>query len=93
VLEAMERGFPVACSRASSLPEVAGDAALYFDPLDEAEIARALRELLGSPSRRRELAEAGRRRARRFNWELTARETAASYERAWAGRSASSSPA
>ena len=46
VLEAMQRGVPVACSRASSLPEVAGDAARYFDPLDTGDIQRALEELL-----------------------------------------------
>jgi glycosyltransferase involved in cell wall biosynthesis len=46
VLEAMARGVPVACSNASSLPEVAGAAALLFDPHDEAEIARALERVL-----------------------------------------------
>jgi glycosyltransferase involved in cell wall biosynthesis len=83
VLEAMERGVPVACSSASSLPEVAGDAARYFDPLDEAEMARALEELLERPETRRELASAGRRRAQLFSWERAARETVATYERAW----------
>ena len=83
VLEAMQRGVPVACSNSSSLPEVAGDAARYFDPLDTSEIAAALEELLGDPAKRSEFAEAGRRRARLFSWERTARETAASYERAW----------
>jgi glycosyltransferase involved in cell wall biosynthesis len=83
VLEAMERGVPVTCSSASSLTEVAGDAARYFDPLDETEIARALEELLEQPELRRELTKAGRRQAGLFSWERTARETAASYERAW----------
>jgi glycosyltransferase involved in cell wall biosynthesis len=86
VLEAMQRGVPVACSNASSLPEVAGDAALYFDPLEEEEIAAAMEELLVTPARRAELAEAGRRQARRFSWEKTARGTAESYERAWTER-------
>ena len=84
VLEAMERGLPVACSNASSLPEVAGDAARYFDPLDEGDIAAAIGELLESPDLREELASAGRQRAALFSWERTARETAQSYERAWA---------
>ena len=83
VLEAMQRGVPVACSNASSLPEVAGDAARYFDPLDVAEIAAALDQLLGDPAMREKLAAAGRRRAELFSWERTARETAAGYERAW----------
>ena len=46
VLEAMARGVPVACSNASSLPEVAGDAALLFDPHDERAIAAAIERLL-----------------------------------------------
>ena len=45
VLEAMARGVPVACSNASSLPEVAGDAALLFDPRSEPQIAAALARL------------------------------------------------
>jgi glycosyltransferase involved in cell wall biosynthesis len=86
VLEAMERGLPVACSNAASLPEVAGDAVRYFDPLDEAEIAAALAELIEDAELREKLASAGRERARLFSWERTARLTAESYERAWAGR-------
>ena len=46
VLEAMRRGVPVACSHTSSLPEVAGDAAEYFDPSDVTDMARALSKLL-----------------------------------------------
>jgi glycosyltransferase involved in cell wall biosynthesis len=80
----MQRGLPVACSNASSLPEVAGDAALYFDPLDEEEMTAAMKELLVCRERRKQLAEAGRRQARRFSWQRTARETTESYERAWA---------
>jgi glycosyltransferase involved in cell wall biosynthesis len=86
VLEAMQRGLPVACSRVSSLPEVAGEAARYFDPLDVADIAAALSELLSDAGLRQRLGAAGREQAERFSWERTARETAASYERAWAGR-------
>lgn len=84
VLEAMERGLPVACSSTASLPEVAGDAARYFEPLDETEIAAAIVELMGDAKLREELAAAGHERVRRFSWERTARETAESYERAWA---------
>ena len=84
VLEAMQRGVPVACSNASSLPEVAGDAALYFDPHDVSDIAAALKELIRSPEKRRQLVSAGHRRARLFSWDRAARETAESFERAWA---------
>ena len=60
VLEALRRGVPVACSNTSSLPEVAGDAALLFDPHDERAITRALERLLGD---RRPGRAAARRRA------------------------------
>jgi len=82
VLEAMARGVPVACSNASSLPEVAGDAALLFDPLDEAAIAAAIERLLGDAREAERLREAGLARAREFTWGRTASLTLASYERA-----------
>jgi len=82
VLEAMRRGVPVACSDRSSLPEVAGDAALLFDPERPAEIAAAIERLLTDRAEADRLREAGRRRAARFTWEATARETLRSYERA-----------
>jgi glycosyltransferase involved in cell wall biosynthesis len=82
VLEAMARGVPVACSNASSLPEVAGDAALLFDPLSEVQIARAIERLLGEPQLAQRLREAGPQRAAEFTWERTARLTLASYGRA-----------
>jgi glycosyltransferase involved in cell wall biosynthesis len=84
VLEAMQRGLPVACSFAGPLPEVGGDAVKYFDPLDPAAIASALTELLSRREIRQELAAAGRTRAKLFEWSKTARETAESYERALA---------
>jgi glycosyltransferase involved in cell wall biosynthesis len=84
VLEAMARGVPVACSNASSLPEVAGDAALLFDPHDEAAIAAALERLLRDPAVAERLIAAGRLRVREFTWERTARATIGSYMRALA---------
>jgi glycosyltransferase involved in cell wall biosynthesis len=85
VLEAMARGVPVACANASSLPEVAGDAALLFDPHSEGEIATAIQRLLSEPRLAQQLREAGVQRAARFTWERTARLTLASYNRALAG--------
>jgi glycosyltransferase involved in cell wall biosynthesis len=82
VLEAMARGVPVACSNASSLPEVAGDAALLFDPRDEQAIASALRRLLDEPALAASLRARGLVRAREFTWERTARLTLDSYARA-----------
>jgi glycosyltransferase involved in cell wall biosynthesis len=84
VLEAMARGLPVACSNATSLPEVAGEAALYFDPLDIPAMTGAVERLLGDAQLRERLAAAGREQAARFTWERTAEGTRLSYERALA---------
>ena len=82
VLEAMARGVPAACSNASSLPEVAGDAALLFDPNDERAIAEALSRLLEEPALREQLRARGLARAQHFSWERAARLTLNSYARA-----------
>jgi len=82
VLEAMARGVPVACSDRASLPEVAGDAALLFDPDDPGAIAAALERILGDPVEAERLRAAGRQRAARFTWARSAELTLASYERA-----------
>ena len=82
VLEAMARGVPVASSNASSLPEVAADAALTFDPRDRAAIAAAIERLLTDQGLVERLRVAGRERARAFTWERTARLTLESYARA-----------
>jgi glycosyltransferase involved in cell wall biosynthesis len=82
VLEAMARGVPVACSNASSLPEVAGDAALLFDPRDQAAIGGAIERLLSDPAEAERLRARGVARAREFTWEQTARLTLESYRRA-----------
>jgi glycosyltransferase involved in cell wall biosynthesis len=82
VLEAMLRGVPIACSRIGPLEEVAGEAALYFDPTDVGDIARAIESLLTDAALRDRLRSAGFERAKPFTWETTAAETLASYERA-----------
>ncbi|HEX4188700.1 MAG TPA: glycosyltransferase family 1 protein [Solirubrobacteraceae bacterium] len=82
VLEAMARGVPVACSDASSLPEVAGDAALLFDPNDARAAAAAIIRLLHDEALRSRLVALGRQRAASFSWERTARLTLDSYARA-----------
>ncbi len=82
ILEAMERGTPVACSNCSSLPEVAGDAALLFDPHKPSEIAEAVDRLLADSALRDRLREAGQQQVDRFTWQRTARETLQVYRRA-----------
>jgi alpha-1,3-rhamnosyl/mannosyltransferase len=81
VLEAMARGVPVACADRSSLPEVAGDAALLFDPEDVRAIADAIERLLHDAPTAERLREAGPRRAREFSWARTAEQTLAAYGR------------
>ena len=75
ILEAMASGIPVACSNRPSLPEVAGQAALYFDPEQAPDMARALSRLLGEPELRARLARAGREQAALFSWSRTAAQT------------------
>ena len=79
-LEAMACGTPVVCSRASSLPEVVGDAALLFDPTDSAVLARALESVIDSPATKERLSRRGRERASRFCWSETAAKTLDVYE-------------
>ena len=75
VLEAMAAGVPVACSRRASLPEVAGDAALFFDPLSVDSIADSIACLAGDDELRRSLRERGLCNVKRFSWEATASKT------------------
>ena len=86
VLEAMRRGVPVACTGSGALLEVAGDAALPFDPGDQEAVTAALRTLLRDRTRAAELVRRGHERVRAFTWERTARLTLASYERALGSR-------
>lgn len=82
VLEAMAREVPVACSDIPSLVEVAGNAALFFDPNDPVSITTAIDRLLDDPKLRIDLISAGRARAAAFTWAATAEATVAAYQRA-----------
>jgi len=80
VLEALALGAPVICSNTTSLPEVAGDAALLVDPLDAGAIAAAMLRLASGEIGREGLRAAGLRQARRFSWEASARKLLGVYE-------------
>jgi glycosyltransferase involved in cell wall biosynthesis len=80
-LEAMACGTPVVSSNASSLPEVCGDAARYFDPHDEAQMLDALRPVLADGGMRRDMRARGLAQAAKFSWERAAEETWALYQR------------
>jgi len=75
VAQAMAAGVPVITSNVSSLPEITGGAAMLVDPRSVAEIRAALDRLLTSPATRAQLAEAGRVQARRFQWDVCARQS------------------
>jgi glycosyltransferase involved in cell wall biosynthesis len=84
VLEAMDRGVPVACSDIPVMREVAGDAALFFAPRRPQEIAAAIGRLVGDGDLRARLVAAGHQRASRFSWDRAAEMTLATYRRALA---------
>ncbi len=73
--ESMSAGLPIACSKRSAMPEILGEAGVYFDPEDSDDIARALRELIDSADLRARLAQASFERSKAFSWERCARET------------------
>lgn len=81
LLEAMQCGCPVICSNNSSIPEVAGDAALYFDAMSTQDISNALQKVVQSPAERDRLIKQGKDRARQFSWDISAQQTYAVYER------------
>jgi glycosyltransferase involved in cell wall biosynthesis len=72
-VEAMSCGTPVIASRAGSLPEVVGDAGVYFDPTDVRSMAQAIRRFLNQPEERRALATRALDRAALFTWSASAR--------------------
>lgn len=80
VLEAMACGTAVITASVSSLPEVAGDAAILVDPTDTKAIAAAVQQLYADPSYCQELVRRGLERAKQFTWENTAEQVARVYE-------------
>jgi glycosyltransferase involved in cell wall biosynthesis len=80
--QAMAAGVASVTSNISSLPEIAGDAALLIDPRSVTELRNALERLMLSPDLRSELASKGRVQAQRFSWENTAAQSLAFFERA-----------
>jgi glycosyltransferase involved in cell wall biosynthesis len=81
LLEAMECNCPVLCGISSSLPEVAGDAAGYFDASDPSSIAEAMLKIANSPDGRQQLIQRGRDRVSQFSWDKCAQQTYAVYEK------------
>ena len=80
LLEAMACGTPVVASNRTALPEVYGDAALGFDPLDTEALAAALMRVLGQDALRADLVARGYARAAGFTWSAAARKALAVFE-------------
>ena len=89
ILEAMACGTPVVTSNTSSMPELGGEAARYFDPHDTQGVADAIAAVLEDTQLRAEMRERGLAQAARFSWQRAARETLAVYERLLATRPSS----
>lgn len=82
IVEAMSCGAAVVTSKCGSIPEVAGDAAVFVDPLSETDIASGMLRLCNDEVFRRRLVESGKKNAARFTWDSTARATLDVYEAA-----------
>jgi glycosyltransferase involved in cell wall biosynthesis len=86
VLEAMARGVPVACANIAALREVAGDAALFFDPARQDDVTGAVSRLLEDHTLTAELVRRGHQRVAQFPWAATGTATLAGYRQAMAAR-------
>jgi glycosyltransferase involved in cell wall biosynthesis len=75
VTEAMSAGLPIACSNRSAMPELLGDAGVYFDPENPEDIANAVKRLIDSPELRAEKAWAAFERVQQYSWPRCADET------------------
>lgn len=78
-LEAMKHGAPVASSDQTSLPEIYGDAAAYFDPADPTDIASVVRQVIEDKKLRKSLIEKGKKRTAKYSWQRMAKQTLAIY--------------
>jgi len=80
ILESFTFGCPAICSRTSSLPEVAGDAAIYFDPTDKLSILNNIHKVIYNDELKKQLISKGVERVKEFTWEKTAKKTKMLYE-------------
>jgi len=80
-LEAMARGVPVVSSNATCLPEILGDAVIYFDPLDINDMAKQIKKALLGENLRKKLIKKGLEQIKKYSWKKMARETLAFYSK------------
>ena len=81
-LEAMNYGAPIACSNASCLPEINGEAAVYFDPADTQDMVRVVGQLIHDETKRAELAKKGYKQVKKYSWQRMADQTLTMYNNA-----------
>jgi len=81
-LEAMANGCPVIAAKAASLPEIYGNAAVYFSPQSPEELMARVKDIIGKPQKRRLLRERGYRQIGKYSWERMARQIVSVYKRA-----------
>ncbi len=81
ILEAMRWGVPVICSNSASVPEVGGDAVMYFDPRDTADMARSIEAVVRNPQQREEMVKRGFQRLNEFSWDRVASQTLEVYRK------------
>jgi len=78
----MKSGLPVAASNISSIPEILGEAAIYFNPLDPNDIAAKINKILSDDKLRKELISKGMKKASQYSWLSMADQTLKVYEKA-----------
>jgi glycosyltransferase involved in cell wall biosynthesis len=78
----MQHGAPVVSSNATCLPEIYGDAAYYFDPLDIHDMASSINTVINDTKIRNKLIKNGRKKAKEYSWERMARQTLEVYRKA-----------
>ena len=81
-LEAMRHGAPVVSSNATCLPEVLGDAALYFHPSNTADMVGSIQKIMDDKTLRRDLVAKGKKQVNKYSWERMAQQTLAGYDTA-----------
>ena len=80
-LEAMSFGCPVACSNTGSIPEIVGDAGIYFDPYDIQSISESIKRILSDERLRSSIINKGFQRLKKFSWDKCAAETFEVYKK------------
>jgi len=81
ILESFQCGCPLICSNTSSFPEIAGDAAYYFDPYDSESIKNAVNKVLQDDNLKQEMRQKGHKQVEKFNWNKTASQTKDVYKK------------